>query len=109
MSILEIIHLRSSIEPIDALTDRIRESIWAEGHGSDVVTLYRRHGLETDVAVHIRRGGGNGRAASSALAVHLAHALKEHGLVEHSVWEEIGGPAEAERTRYHVAGSGGSP
>lgn len=108
MSILEIIHLRSSIEPIDALTDHIRESIWAEGHGTDVVTLYRRHGLETDVAVHIRHRGENGGAASSALAVHLAHALKTYGLVEHSVWEEIGGPAEAEQNRYHVAGSEGS-
>ena len=108
MSILEIIHLRSSIEPIDALTDQIRESIWAVGHGTDVVSLYRRHGLETDVAVHIRHCGENGGAASSALAVHLAHALKTYGLVEHSVWEEIGGPAEAEQSRYHGAGSEGS-
>jgi hypothetical protein len=106
MSILEIIHLRSSIEPIDALTDHIRESIWAEGHGNDVVTLYRRHGLETDVAVHIRHRGENGGAGSSVLAVNLAHALKEYGLVEHSVWEEVGDRAEDEGTRYHVAGNG---
>jgi len=72
VSILEIIHLRSSIEPVEALTDRIRESIWAEGHGSDVVTLYRRHGLETDVAVHIRHRGEAGGSDSTALAVHLA-------------------------------------
>ncbi|MEJ2189022.1 MAG: hypothetical protein P8Y93_06310 [Acidobacteriota bacterium] len=89
MSILEIIHLRSSIEPIDALTDRIRESIWAEGHGTDVVTLYRRHGLGPDVAVHIRYRGEGGVPGSSSLAVHLAQALKAYGLVEHSVWEEI--------------------
>jgi len=90
VSILEIIHLRSSIEPIEALTDRIRESIWADGHGSDVVTLYRRHGLGTDVAVHIRHRGEAGGSGSSELAVHLAQALKAYGLVEHSVWEEIG-------------------
>jgi hypothetical protein len=89
VSILEIIHLRSSIEPIEALTDHIRESIWAEGHGTDVVTLYRRHGLETDVAVHIRHRGEKGAPGSSAPAVHLAQALKAYGLVEHSVWEEI--------------------
>jgi hypothetical protein len=106
MSILEIIHLRSSIEPVDVLTDHIRESIWAEGHGSDVVTLYRRHGLETDVAVHIRHRAPDGRIGSSALAVHLAHALKEYGLVEHSVWEEIGGRAEDEGTRYHGKAEG---
>jgi hypothetical protein len=104
MSILEIIHLRSSIEPIDALADHIRESIWAEGHGSDVATLYRRHGLETDVSVHIRHDAAAG--LTSPLAVHLAHALKEYGLVEHSVWEEVGDRAEDEGTRYHVAGNG---
>jgi hypothetical protein len=109
MSILEIIHLRSSIEPIDALTDRIRESIWGEGHGSDVVTLYRRHGLETDVAVHIRHRREAGGSGSSALAVHLAQALKTYGIVEHSVWEEMNGPAGNDRTRYDVAGNGVSP
>lgn len=108
MSILEIIHLRSSIEPIDALTDRIRESIWAEGHGTDVVTLYRRHRLETDVAIHIRHGGENGNRTSSALAIHLAHALKAYGLVEHSVWEEMDGSADLEQTHYDEAESGGS-
>ena len=106
MSILEIIHLRSSIEPIGALTDHIRESIWAEGHGTDVVTLYRRHGLETDVAVHIRHRTEGGAPGSSALAVHLAQALKAYGLVEHSVWEEIGGRAEDEGTRYHGKAEG---
>jgi len=108
MSILEIIHLRSSIEPIGALTDQIRESIWAEGHGTDVVTLYRRHGLETDIAVHIRYSGEADGARSSALAFHLAQALKAYGLVEHSVWEEMNSPAKTHRTRYDVAGNGGS-
>jgi hypothetical protein len=83
MNTLEIIHLRSSGEPLEALADRIRESIWAEGHGSRVATLYRHHGLDTDVAVHIRGDG------PTTLAAHLALALKEYGLVEHTVWEEI--------------------
>lgn len=83
MNTLEIIHLRSSGEPLEALADRIRESIWAEGRGSRVATLYRRHGLDTDVAIHIRGDG------PSTLAAHLALALREYGLVEHTVWEEI--------------------
>jgi hypothetical protein len=80
---LEIIHLRSSGEPIEALTDSIRESIRSEGRGSEGATLYRRHGLDTDVAIHIRGD------RPSALAAHLTLALREYGLVEHSVWEEI--------------------
>ena len=93
MSTLEIIHLRSSGEPLEALTDLIRESIWSEGRGSEVATLYRRHGLDTDVAIHIRGGG------PSTLAAHLALALREHGLVEHSVWEEVDPVEEADEQR----------
>jgi hypothetical protein len=89
MNTLEIVHLRSSVEPIDSLSDRIKESIWAEGNGTEVVTLYRRHGLETDVAVHIRHRNELGEIEPSALAFNLANALRAFGLVEHTVWEEM--------------------
>ena len=89
MSTLEIVHLRSSGESIESLSDRIKESIWAEGNGTEVVTLYRRHGLETDVAVHIRHLDAAGKDEPSALAFHLAYALRVFGIVEHTVWEEI--------------------
>ena len=51
---LEIIHLRSSGVPLEDLGRRIRESLGPESHAE--VTLYRRQGLESDVAVHIRQG-----------------------------------------------------
>lgn len=89
MRTLEIVHLRSSGEPIEALTDQIKESIWAEGNGSEVVTLYRRSGLETDVAVHIYHRESEGGNGPSTLAFNLASALRTFGLVEHSVWEEL--------------------
>lgn len=89
MSRLEIVHLRSSVEPIESLSDRIKESIWAEGKDTEVVTVYRRNGLATDVAVHIRHLDATGRNGSSALAFHLAYALRVFGLVEHTVWEEM--------------------
>jgi len=89
MSTLEIIHLRSSGEPIESLADRIRESVWAEGHGTEVVALYRRQGLETDIAIHIRCDEGAASNGPTALAFHLAHELRAFGLVEHTVWEEI--------------------
>ena len=91
MSRLEIVHLRSSGETIEALSEQLRESIWAEGHGAEVVTLYRRQGLETDVAIHIRCAEGAAHNGPSALAFHLAHELRAFGLVEHTVWEEIDG------------------
>jgi hypothetical protein len=91
MSTLEIIHLRSSIEPVESLIDSIKESIWDAGHNGKVVTMYRRHGVATDVAIHIRRNVSVADNSSSSLAVRLANALKDYGLVEHSVWEEIPG------------------
>ena len=36
MKTLEIIHLRSSGEPIESLANRIRESIWSEGDQTEV-------------------------------------------------------------------------
>jgi hypothetical protein len=89
MNTLEIVHLRSSAEPIESLIERIRTSMSAEGGDAEVVTLYRRYGLETDVAVHIRHRGGAGINGPSALAFNLAYALRVYGLVEHTVWEEL--------------------
>jgi len=89
MNTLEIVHLRSSGEPTESLIEQIRESIWAEGKGTEVVTLYRQRGLETDVAVHIRCADGAARNGPGALALHLASALSAYGLVEHTVWEEM--------------------
>ncbi len=89
MSGLEIIHLRSSEEPLESLGERIRESLATEGQETEV-TLYRRDGLETDLALHIRHLGVHGREGPSALALRLASALRTFGLVEHTLWNELG-------------------
>jgi len=89
MNILEIIHLRSSGMAIELLCDRIRESIEVEGEKTEVVTLYRRNGLQTDIAVHIHHLDATGNEQAKALGLHLAKALRDLGLVEHTVWEEV--------------------
>ena len=87
MSRLEIIHLRSSGESLESLADRIKESIWMDGGNAETVTVLRRNGLDSDIAIHIRhRDPKNGNGAS-ALAFNLANALRTFGIVEHSVWE----------------------
>ena len=106
MSTLEIIHLRSSVEPVDSLIESIKESIWDAGHNGKVVTMYRRHGVATDVAIHISRNGTFAENSSSSLAERLASALKEFGLVEHSVWEEIPGERPT-GARVHSASESG--
>ena len=89
MSTLEIIHLRSSSEPIEGLAELIRESLWEDGRRNGVFTIYRRRGLATDLAVHIPHAEGRTEVPSS-FGLQLVASLAEFGLVEHSVWEEIG-------------------
>jgi hypothetical protein len=85
---LEIIHLRSSGEPIESLTDRINRSIGDGSEDACTLTLYRRHGLETDLAVHVRHRAAQGKGPSD-LALRLASELRAYGLVEHTVWEAL--------------------
>ncbi|MCP4662731.1 MAG: hypothetical protein GY856_45640 [bacterium] len=89
MKRLEIIHLRSSGQPPESLSDQIRESIRAEGESGECVTLYRRDGLETDIAVHIHHPEGSGSDGASGLGLQLASALRTFGLVKHTLWEEL--------------------
>ena len=86
---LEIVHLRSSGEPIEALTDSIRSSIGRSGRDSSTLTLYRCHGLGSDLAVHILRSDDAVMSGPSDLALRLASELRAYGLVEHTVWEEL--------------------
>ena len=95
MNALEIIHLRSSSEPIESLADRIRESLWNDGRTDGVFTIYRRDGLATDLAVHIRHRD-DGSEVPSRLGLHLVTSLAVYGLVEHSVWKEMKEPQEVD-------------
>ena len=87
MKQLEIIHLRSTGEPLEALSCQIRGSLAADGGCVPKVTIYRRRGLDTDLAVHIR-GAVLSPTDLSGLALQIASELKAWGLVEHSSWEE---------------------
>jgi hypothetical protein len=90
MSRLEIIHLRTAGKSSETLARQIREAIGSEVDGTGAVTIFRRNGLDTDVAVHITsHGSGECKAGPSALGLHLASGLAAHGLVEHTLWEEL--------------------
>ena len=96
MSTLEIIHLRSSSEPVENLAELIRESMWEDGRQNGVFTIYRRRGVATDLAVHVPHAEEHGEVPSR-FGLQLVSSLAEFGLVEHSVWEEIGcGPVDRE-------------
>ena len=89
MTTVEIVHLRSSSEPAEALAERIKESIWTDGSKEETVTVFRRNGVETDIAIHIRHRHSIEGNGASTLAFSLANALRTFGIVEHTVWEEM--------------------
>ena len=86
---LEIIHLRSSGEPVESLTERISQSIREGGGPTSTLTLYRRQGLKTDLAVHILSPDVAMKMGPSDLGLRLAWQLRAYGLVEHTVWERL--------------------
>ena len=98
MKLLEIIHLRWSGEPIEALSRQITDSIPVGNVDAGIVSMYRRNGLVTDVAIHIQHHNADGEREPCALALHLANALREFGLVEHTVWEEMPSKDSGDRT-----------
>ena len=88
MRIYEIIHLRSSSEPIDSLVERITASMRKTGPATPTVKLFRRQGLETDLAIHVR-SDRSGETTAHEVALQLASELRAYGLVEHTRWEEL--------------------
>jgi hypothetical protein len=85
MNRLEIIHLRLADATHPGLVEDIRRAIDTGGAGP-AAYVYRHATLAGDLSIHLHFefSGGEHRA----LGAHLARALKEHGMVEHTVWLE---------------------
>lgn len=84
IGVLEVIHLRLARIGPGELTELIAEV----GRAADEegVRVYRHSRIETDLLVQIQRDGEDGDAAPSELGARLASLLRDHGIVEHSVW-----------------------
>jgi hypothetical protein len=84
---LEIIHLRwTGPRPAD-LFAAIRETVAGLG-GPDRVEVLRHEGVPTDVAIHLRHEDDTPDPDLTELGMRLAAALREVGMVEHSIWLE---------------------
>jgi len=86
---LEIIHLRLAGENPGALVDAIRKTV-DSGTDSMGVRIYRHAKLESDLIVHLHRNAAGATGRASDLGARLASVLREYGMVEHSVWQELG-------------------
>ena len=88
MNTLEIIHLRLGGKPPENLCEQIKESITANEGISKNVMVFRREGLESDIAIHIHHPETQ-NSVPQGLGLQLASALKAYGLVEHKFWKQL--------------------
>jgi hypothetical protein len=52
--------------------------------------VYQSALLENDLSIHIRGGAETFRHGKSPLGLSLTHALRDFGLISHSVWVHEG-------------------
>ena len=87
MKRLEIIQLRLAGSLRDGLLEEICQSAASEKPPT-LVSIYHRAVLETDVAIHLSQELPESDNQASDLGLRLAAALKEHGMVKHTVWRD---------------------
>lgn len=89
MNTIEIIQLRTAMSGLDSLVAQIKNSIQEAKDQIEVLTIYRRANLNSDLAIRIHHAEQAKIDGPGVLGIRLAAALKEFGLVEHSLWEEL--------------------
>ncbi len=93
MKAIEIIHLRLAGNGPENLVDIIRDSVGSVPALADV-RIYRHSKLRNDLAIHLHRETAGANSGFSDVGIRLASLLRDHGMVEHSVWAECCGLAE---------------
>jgi len=84
---LEIIHLRWTGPRPAVVLAAIRETVAGLG-AAGRIEVYRHAGVPTDVGIHLRHDGERIDPDLAVLGARLVSALREVGMVEHSIWLE---------------------
>jgi hypothetical protein len=82
--ILEVIHLRLARVGPGELPELIDEVVRTAGE--DGIRVYRHNRIESDLLIHLHRAVEEGADRPSDTGSRLVALLREHGIVEHSVW-----------------------
>ena len=61
----------------------------ARSAGNDDIRVFHRENIETDICIVLFHNEKNSRTGGSPLGMRFAAALKELGLVYHTVWREF--------------------
>jgi hypothetical protein len=88
MKWLEVIKLRSAGGSSGLLDELLLPIPGSNQSGLVEMKTYRHAVLETDVSVHLYWNSEMPETNGSGLGLRLAQALKEFGLIDHSVWVE---------------------
>ncbi len=90
MKWIEIITLRSSNKVHESLvSELLKHPVENDGNNRLIsMDTYRNAWINTDMSVHLHWKSTSTGQLGSAMGLRLARALKEYGLVNHSVWVE---------------------
>ncbi len=93
MKWIEIIELRSADNNRELMKSQLESLINEVNQEArqQKIQVYRHITVETDLRIHLIHDSKKAKARRSPLGLDLASALKEHGLVNHSVWIEMQG------------------
>ncbi|MGD0918389.1 MAG: hypothetical protein ABSB22_18215 [Thermodesulfobacteriota bacterium] len=88
MKWLEVIKLRSAGKGSGLLEEFLLSINKLSQSGLVEMKTYHHAALETDLSVHLLWESEQPEQNGSSLGLRLAQALKEFGLVDHSIWVE---------------------
>jgi len=88
---LEIIELRTGTKNTEKLERVLQTLVEAVKEGPDrgKIKIYRSYSIHSDYSIHLLHKSTKPDVEGSQLGLHLAASLKEFGLLNHQVWNEM--------------------
>ncbi len=83
--------VRSAGSNGDVVDATLKELMYSEAIEAEheVIRVFRNEKLDSDICIVLFHNGKKTRTGGSLLGLNLAAALKEVGLVNHTIWSEI--------------------
>ena len=88
MKWLEVIKLRSARKDPEFLKELLASIDEFSQSGLVGMKTYHHAALETDLGIHLHWESEKLEQNGSTIGLHLAQALREFGLIDHSIWVE---------------------